>query len=188
MSVPRKFDHDEARRRRAAGETYVSIARDLGVTPTAVARVCDWRLRAKMDALVAMRQRVNGNPYNYRGTCVDCGGRCRTGSQRCGPCHAEHVRKAPPFDERGWLYCNTCETYRPQSEFPLAAREVGRGGRHTQCRACGTKARQAYRERHKVPCDTCGKPCLPPNEKGARRADRARCRDCYHASRAGGAQ
>lgn len=183
MSGPRKFDHDEARRRHAAGESYVSIARDLGVAPTAVARACDWRIRASMDAYNAMRQRVNGNPSMYRGTCVDCGGRCNTRARRCDACHAEHVRKAPPFDERGWLFCDACETYKPLAEFPFSRRRAGRKGRHSQCRECGTKARQAYRERHKVPCERCGSPCLPPSEKGGRRADRALCLRCYRESR-----
>ena len=36
----RKFDHDLARQMREEGATYVAIARELGVTSMAVARVC----------------------------------------------------------------------------------------------------------------------------------------------------
>lgn len=44
----RKFDHDDAQRRHAAGEKIAALAREYGVSWTAVARVVDPELRQKM--------------------------------------------------------------------------------------------------------------------------------------------
>jgi hypothetical protein len=52
MPLLRHFDHDEARRLRAAGWTYKALAARYGVTDGAVRYQCDPAVRARMDARV----------------------------------------------------------------------------------------------------------------------------------------
>ena len=78
------------------------------------------------------------------------------------------------------LECVICKRWLPDSEFAHHPRNKARRFHHRQCRECGTKARQDYRERHKIPCEKCGKPRLPHSEKrrkGVR--DSGLCLACY---------
>lgn len=44
----RAFDHDQARRMRSEGMSYVAIARELGVTPDSIARACQKRASLRL--------------------------------------------------------------------------------------------------------------------------------------------
>lgn len=177
MSAPRRFDWDEARRLRRTGMSYAEIARRVGVSPHAVKRACDAHYR-NADAL---RQSLY-----QRGTCSECGEPCSWNRYRqekpiCRDC--SHVKKATSVRPDS-LYCASCREWKHDNEFAFSrSASKPRRGRHRQCRACQTEARQAYRERHRVPCACCGAPALPPNEKGPRGAPYPRCRACFHTGR-----
>lgn len=173
----RMFDWDEARRLRAEGLSCRAIAARLGVTTSAVYRVVT---PGQIEA-----QAANARRYASTGVCDDCGGPMNRvsrshGSRRCAECAAV-ARTTSARPEA--LRCVTCREWKPDSDFPLGGRKIGRRGRHLQCRGCQTIARRAYRDRHKQPCVGCGKPALPPREKGPRGSGVARCLDCYHAHR-----
>lgn len=145
-----RFDHDVARARRAAGETYASIARDLGVSPTAVAYACDPVQRERSAKRLA--------EWVRSGSCPDCGAPCtnRKGT-RCQAC-ATAARATSVRD--GELYCSACDTWKPDDAFPhsRAERVRVRRGRHTMCRACLTEQKRDWRARNKVPCSHgCGR-------------------------------
>lgn len=187
----RRFDYGAARARRAAGESLESIAADLGVSRTAVSRATNPRVRERMDT-TARKWRT--------GTCEECGGpamRIVTGKKQhnrdgrilCLQCRAKTRRERLRFDDKGTLVAVRCATvdcangerWQPPENFPKGVpfKDVRPGGIHGMCRACNTRTRQRYREAHKVPCETCGAPCLPPSEKGRAGADRAMCRPCF---------
>jgi len=170
----RKFDWDEARRRRAAGETYPDIARSLGVSIAAV------RFAVNDDERERAAQRVK--EWQRSGTCIDCGQPCsrtfRRKEHRCNAC-AGKARITNVRD--GELRCATCETWKPDDDFPRSShvRCIVRRGRHRVCRMCSTKLRREYRERHKVPCSGgCGRMVLPGNEKGVRGLPIPQCHSC----------
>lgn len=88
------------------------------------------------------------------------------------------------YDEFGQVaavYCRTCKTFKYPEAFGAGVKfkDVRPQGFHESCRVCLTKLRQDYRERHKVPCDRCGKPRLPAGEKGSRKNDSGLCKACY---------
>lgn len=192
----RRFDHEEAAVRRARGERVADLAAEYGVTERAVVlaiRRLNPEARARDNAYAKARR---------AGVCEVCGGPATRVAARkhdnpdgrclCHRCRSNERRERLAFDETGRLTSVRCgsldcangERWQPPDHFTRGNRhrEVREGGIHEQCRACQTRVRQRYREARKVPCDTCGKPCLPPNEKGRRgRADRACCRDCYFA-------
>lgn len=170
----RKFDHELAIEMHEKGFTYGEIARHLGniVTPTAIARVCDPKIRARMDAQV-LRNLMSGS-------CVDCGAACSKLGPRCKSCASK--AKQTRFiinddDEIVAVRCFTCKQWKPRDMFQSAADQSR--GVYRQCRACSTKKRQEYRLRRKVPCLYCGAPALPPEEKGASGSHEPRCRECY---------
>lgn len=141
----RRFDWDEARARRAAGESYPSIARALGVSETAIQRVCKPEMNARMAAGVREWQRG--------GVCSDCGKRCsrnrsrvRAGlPQRCSACHGISMQTTIRPDT---LRCGTCKEWKPDDAFPGNRTLPARRGRGRHCTACQTKARRDYRHRH----------------------------------------
>lgn len=175
----RKFDWDEARRLRALGWTLKRIAEKYGVSHAAVRRVVDPRAAAQMA--------MASTEYKRSGTCPDCGTRtsfvaCRGGSSRCPDCSAAlRTTTVRPTE----LQCVICRAWLPDSSFPASrtARMEHRRYRHRQCSRCGAKARQAYRERQKIPCVGCGAPCLPASEKGPNGKDTGLCAACYHSRR-----
>lgn len=168
----RKFDHDEALQRHGAGEPIADLARAYGVTYTAVKRVLDPDYRARHGAA--------HDRFQASGKCVDCGGPCSRRNERCIACSAvARSTSARP----GELWCSRCRTWKRDRDFPR--HRGGRGvrrGRHTHCRACGTKMRQDYRNRHKVPCARCGQPRLPKSETGGKGNDTGLCLACYRTS------
>lgn len=176
----RKFDHDEARRRRGEGESVSAIAASYGVSPLAVARATDPHMRAKMD--VASREWMAAHP---RRDLCDCGREKSKSSKRCRECYVATLAHADPVDASGNVWCTACARYLSPSLFLHDPRKPLRGFRRTFCRSCETKARQDFRERRKIPCVCCGAPALPKIEKGARGGELPRCRACYYESRQG---
>lgn len=172
----RKFDHDEARRRWLNGETLTALANDYAVTLTAVKRAVDVTTCVRMDLNTkAYYDRNGGNKSNYD-TC-SCGNPKRKGAKQCASCYNATLPQQISPD--GLLWCPVCKTHRPTTEFPFDPKVPSRNFRRRYCRSCDTKARQDYRERHKVPCVYCGAPALPESEKGKRGHSDPRCRDCW---------
>lgn len=174
MGAPRRFDWDEARRLRAKGWTYPALADRFEVSKMAVRLACNDGARA--------RNRARNAAYQSSGVCPECGGQATRhygplGQRRCKSC-AGKARATNVRD--GTLRCKTCREWKPDDAFPFnRAGSKAHRGRHDTCRVCSTKLRQAYRERHKMPCVGCGRPVLPPNEKTTHGSDVPRCRDCY---------
>jgi hypothetical protein len=177
----RRFDHEEATRRRQEGVPVTQLADEYGVgttaiyfattpdrNPSRVARQRQWRLT---------QCSVCGGPaqkQTYRGD-----------APRCRSCAAAASATSVRGDT---LHCCTCDRWLPDSAFPSDRRQRARRYRHRQCTACQTAARTAYRERKKVPCSRCGKPCLPKSEKAAAKnrahlQDTGLCGACYRANR-----
>jgi hypothetical protein len=141
----RKFDWNEARRRRDTGESYSSIARDLGVSVSGVQRACNADLRVRMDE-AAQR-------WKMQGACAVCGGPAtrvslRDTHGRCRDCfnkaQATSVRETE-------LLCFRCKEWKPDEDFPRNKQEGRflRRGRHNYCRSCNTIERREYRERNR---------------------------------------
>jgi hypothetical protein len=140
----RRFDWDEARRRRAAGESLRVIAEALGVTPAAVDRVTRPGERE--------RQAEYARSLKGTGVCDDCGGPMNKtsryhGSTRCKPCAA---RASVTSVGEGVLRCFGCREWKPDEQFSHSntERAVVRRARKTYCRACDTIARREYRRRN----------------------------------------
>jgi hypothetical protein len=180
MGAARKFPHEEAQALYASGEKIASIARRYDVTSGAIRRVVDWRTRARMDAAShAFLRRVSAT------TCIDCGGPCvknpyqDRGIGRCRACAAA-IRATSVGGVK--LRCATCKAWKADNEFGFSTvTSPWRRGRAQTCRTCQTKLRQAYRERHKIPCTSCGQPCLAPNERRGSRST-GLCLKCYRQS------
>ena len=168
----RKFDHEDAQRRYATGETIAALAAEYGVTAKAVERVVRPEVRARMYAAASL----HGHRYRHD-TCA-CGARKDKRAARCRDCHLREVL-GEVFDAHGYLRCNRCNCYLPLTEFGFDAHKRERAFRRAYCRECEARARQDYRERHKVPCVVCGKPALPPSEKMTGGAPFPRCRECF---------
>jgi hypothetical protein len=155
MAAPRRFDHDEARRRYAAGESQPALAREYGVSVQSVFRV-----------VTPNRQRVLEHEIDYqrRRLRVPCPGGCgavvwkRSGRiPLCPVCTGKARRKV----EHG-----TPGRYR-------------RGCHCDVCRAAATADRRERRERRKIPCTKCGRPRMHPNDIGPNREDTGLCIECF---------
>lgn len=154
----RKFDHDEARRRYAAGESKTALAREYSVSSTAVARVVDRRVAKRMYAytragFLSVCEECRGpaihNPYNKR--------RAADGRILCHVCRGKAARTALEYTPGGVAvaaWCAACKRMLPFDEFPRGQRfkDVRPGGIHNSCRECQTVLRRNYREARKVPC------------------------------------
>jgi hypothetical protein len=179
VSAPRRFDHAEAVERRQAGETLAAIAADYGVTPEAV-----WQaVKRATDPAWRDRQNDYSRGYQserYRRPCLrGCGRLSWHGPGRSGICmrcssleHATSVR-----DET--LQCTECREWKPDTSFPHAVKRISRRQRHAVCRSCQAAARARTRERHKTPCQLCGKSRLAD----PRNPDSGLCLDCWRGSR-----
>lgn len=174
----RKFDYDEAKRRRSAGESLTSIAAAFGVSPAAVARATNGRTRAMMDE--NSRRWLAEHPP--RDLC-ECGREKDRRSARCRACWRASLSPVEVVNAAGHVWCTSCNAYRPADAFSYKAANAHRAFRCHLCRHCETRARQDYRERHKVPCAYCGAPALPVNEKGRHGGTVPRCRPCYYQHR-----
>lgn len=175
---PRKFDHDEARERYAAGESSSALAREYGVTQTAVwtvvsAKGAKWRDSERLKG--AGRCRRCGDPTNAQSVYTH-----PRSKGLCTSCANDDQATSVRADE---LQCSVCRAWKPDEAFPHNHSErFRRRTRHGTCRRCLTAARQEYRERHKVPCVGRGKPALPPSEKRTNGSDVPRCRSCFNAA------
>jgi hypothetical protein len=164
----RKFDHEEAARRIAAGETRAALAREYGVSASAITLAVD-RLAP------AVREEQNEQQRRSRTTTCDvCGGPAmklvgsklahnHDGRNLCGTCRPKERRENVRVSAGGTVTavrCQTCREWCPPSAFQRGwrYRDLREGGFHNQCRACGTVARRAYRNRNKVSCEGgCGR-------------------------------
>lgn len=192
MPPPRRFDHDAARALLAAGFYQKDVAAMLGVSGHSI-----WRIASE-------KNRINTSERaktRWRGTCSKCGGPCVSETHPakrkrptppralCQKCLGISRRQRFRFDELGQVAavkCETCKEFKHPEAFGagIKFRDVRPQGFHSCCRACLTKLRQDYRERHKVPCDRCGNPRLPAGEKGGRaKKDSGLCKACYQESR-----
>jgi hypothetical protein len=154
---PRKFDHDEARELYARGFSAGRLALKYGVTVTAIRRVLDPELRAKMQARV--------DAYRRSGVCERCGGPCvpvrhrskqvhnPDGRELCKGCRAIVRRKPIRLSADGVLLgeCGSCHTWKPLAEFPPRVQRAIANGRVAKwrCRACETAERRDYRHRNR---------------------------------------
>lgn len=188
MPAPRRFDHDAARARYAAGERICDLAAEFGVTGPAVSRVV---------TPGAIDRGLESSRRWRTGVCEDCGGPAMriVGSKRnldgrvlCRTCRAKTRRERLRFNNAGELAAVRCsaldcangERWQPPGNFAAGSRfkDVRPNGIRGRCRACVTRERQLYREKHKIPCVRCGEPCLPANERGGRRNPTGLCRRC----------
>jgi helix-turn-helix resolvase-like protein len=147
MPQPRKFDHDEAIRRYANGETGVALAEEYGVSTAAVYRVVNPEIRAYMDKDAVERNRRKREPC--RGGCGRLVWRHgRVGRARSGYCptcngiqRAESVRPTT-------LRCSHCREWKRDDAFPRRATANARRGRSHECRVCQTITRRERRQRN----------------------------------------
>lgn len=170
----RKFDHDEARARFAAGETVAEIARSCGVSWQAVNFV------VRPAALARHQAYYEG----WRKATCACGAPCqravfRGEEPRCVRCAADGRATSVREDE---LKCSRCQQWKPDDAF-LSNRHRSseiRRHRHGLCRPCQTEVRRDYRNRTKVPCVRCGEPTLSQAEKTAgSRTPTGLCAACF---------
>lgn len=145
----RRFDHEEAQRRFAAGERLTSLAREFGVSTAAVRRVVVPGQRERMYRQSRVKQ--------MSGVCVDCG---KTGiakrAKRCMDCSATHrLKTVRPTT----LRCSICKEWLEDTAFRKGETcSESRRFRSRTCRECDSRARTEYRERNKVLCEGgCGK-------------------------------
>lgn len=131
----RKFDHEQARARHAAGETMAALAREYGVSPAAVRRAVDDKFRVASDARTSARL--------ASGVCPDCGAPCtnRPGTT-CVPCRD---RKQATSVRDGELRCQRCREWKPDDAFPHNSAKKCRRGRHGVCRGCQPAMRREAR-------------------------------------------
>jgi predicted transcriptional regulator len=145
----RRFDHELARSLRSEGMTYAEIARQVGVTPAAVSRVCDERVNARMQAQ-AKRQL-----YKMRKPCLGGCGRLvwQHHQSRTGYCRdcLQKKRDAERTDVRDHeLRCARCKRWKPDEAFGPPRnqmKQTARRGRHIRCRDCESEIRRDHRRR-----------------------------------------
>lgn len=163
MPHQRKFDHDEAKRRYANGETASGLAREYGVTVTAV-----WCVVSERGKTVQLRSRAVFYARNHV-PCETCGNQTLgliagkkvgnpDGRILCRRCRSDEMRERLRFNEHGTLVSVRCvtsdcangERWQPPGNFTRGKRhrEVREGGIHSQCRACQTRARRERRHRN----------------------------------------
>lgn len=129
--APRVFDHDEARRRHEAGESAAKIARDVGVSATAVLRAVNPAVRARMDA--------------YSRSFLE---RMRT------PCRGGCRRLVWTYATASSGYCRACyaEKFRRKVQHGTETEYRNHGCRCEACTRAASAAKRRRRERSRVPC------------------------------------
>lgn len=152
----RKFDHEDAQVRYAAGETIAALAREYGVAWAAVQRVVNPAVRKRMDA----------QSLAYIDSCrIPCLGGCAKlvwmhGKGRTG-------------------YCAQCLGEKNNVVRHGTENEYTQGCRCHPCLAAATEAKRVRRAATKVPCSHgCG-----TMVDGNNRRDNSKpfeCRSCYH--------
>jgi hypothetical protein len=137
----RRFPHEEAQALHAQGMSVRKIADRFGVTETAIRRVCNPSIRARMDAAALRWMREN-----KREPCLGgCGALVWTAvAQRTGYCPA-CWQAADGVREDG-LLCRKCDEWKPDDEFGRgASAPKARRGHRSWCRVCDALARRAHR-------------------------------------------
>lgn len=156
----RRFDHEEAAKRYAAGERVVDLAAEYGVSITAIYRVVTPGAKAR-DVESARRWRT--------GTCEECGGPAMRiisskkehnpdGRCLCQACRGRASREGVRLDAAGHvaaiqcqlLDCANGERWQPPENFGRGARyrDLREGGFHKNCRSCATALKRLYRATH----------------------------------------
>jgi hypothetical protein len=156
----RTFDHEEAIRRREAGESVADLAAEYGVTANAIYLATNpaWR-----------QKQVDYHREWRTGSCEECGGPAmrlvggkkqhnKDGRTLCFRCRSDAKRERLRFDELGALAAVRCvhedcangQRWQSPDNFTRGPRhrEVREGGIHSQCRSCQTRAKKRYRETH----------------------------------------
>jgi hypothetical protein len=185
----RRFDHEEAARRRANGERLTDLAREYGVSKSAVAQAIRNLTPEGREAY-----RESHRAYQRSGVCEVCGGTATVMSQKptspdgrnlCARCRRREERTSVRLDDDGnavWVRCTTCREWRVPADFTRGQRypDLREGGFHNQCRPCNTVLRRSYRQRNRVPCEDCGTPVEGKGRANTRGpADRPYlCRPC----------
>jgi hypothetical protein len=147
----RKFDHDDARRRFAEGETAQELAARYGVTTNAV--------RHALDPDRARRWHTTAQA-NFRAklACADCGKgmthrttRAPDGRVLCVACRGK-ARRTRFVEVAGEIHarCHSCHEVKPLSEYPAGSsfKDVRPNGVHGTCRTCQTEDRRRWRREH----------------------------------------
>ena len=178
----RKFDRSEMDRLLAGGFTQTEVARELGVTSSAISQAVRRRDPGRKTEMNRY-QREWQREHKRKPCKAGCGRLVWQIGNRSGMCRRCYELARNEDVRPSMLRCSDCGEWKVDDQFPRQRARIVRRGRATQCRVCQTIARQDYRERHKQPCESCGSPALPPNEKGLRgRRDRVLCRACYRTS------
>jgi hypothetical protein len=131
----RKFDYDEARRRHAAGETIMMLAREYGVSWTRVQQVVNPEAGRRAE------ERSKARRFH----CVDCGKSKTSSWPRCVECAA--LARSTTVRETE-LRCSSCGRWLPDEAFHKASRFKARRGRRRRCKTCEHADRRDYRRRH----------------------------------------
>lgn len=139
----RKFDYDIARALHAEGHSYAAIAELLGVSQTAIARVCDERQRERLDAHT--KDWLQRNKVPCLGGCGRTIYRQAGRSGYCDACYRARRAEAFPDARPGELRCAKCREWKPDDEFPTYKPVKARRGHNPWCRPCCNAARQAHR-------------------------------------------
>lgn len=129
MPLPPRFDHDEARRLRAAGWTYRALAARYGVSYSGVQRVCNPAVRARMNAHTNRRLRDKRQP-------------CLGGCGRLVWLHGPIIRSG---------YCPQCLAAKQRAETKVQHGTETRYGRYgCRCDMCRAASAEARRRRRKA--------------------------------------
>lgn len=136
-----KFDWEQARRLHATGLNFAEIGRQLGVTGSAIERVCKPERLAGTRAYSASRSAIHNSTFK---SLCECGRRQRWHGKPCRLCHAESqitsVRETT-------LYCSRCEEWKPDAQFSVNRSHPHRRSRCDWCRECDARAKREYRRR-----------------------------------------
>lgn len=134
----RKFDHEDARRRFAAGESARSLAAEFGVSGSRIYQV--------VNPEHGERTARSSAEWMRNGRCERCGEPCSRYFRRCRTC-AGVARATSVRDDE--LQCYSCQEWKPDTAFPKGGpRSAHRRDRHKQCTACQTEAKRDYRLRN----------------------------------------
>jgi hypothetical protein len=137
MGRQRSFDWDEARRLHVEGRSYASIAKEMGVSDSAIALACNEETYRKT--------RERARAWIYAGKCPDCGAPAtRAGGQsRCRKCAFEKMSTVRGDEAR----CSTCQEWKPLDAFTKSNDPYRRV--RGECRACGTVRRREWRAKNR---------------------------------------
>lgn len=145
MGRPRKFDWDEARRLRESGMSFDAIARQLGVSSTAVICALDPEYRSRNRAQ-ALAWQFKHKPW--RGVCPDCGGVASTGRGQWARCRACYAKLQATSVRDDTLRCHRCREWKPDDAFTQKPTTTKlRRGRDAECKTCQAQRKREYRAR-----------------------------------------